>query len=99
ERAFDDLPAGLLDSPLIDRTRKKATIVLRMVDGKAVLTPVRTGASNLSDTMILEGVREGDVVVTGPYRVLERLKDGEAIREETAKDAADALAAREKSNG
>jgi hypothetical protein len=26
--------------------------------------------------------------VTGPYRVLERLKDGDAIREETAKDAA-----------
>jgi hypothetical protein len=38
--------------------------------------------------MIVEGLSEGDVVVTGPYRVLERLKDGDAIREETAKDAA-----------
>jgi HlyD family secretion protein len=59
-----------------------------MVDGKAVLRLVRTGPSNLSDTMIVEGLSEGDVVVTGPYRVLERLKDGDAIREETAKDAA-----------
>ena len=59
-----------------------------MVDGKAQIVPVKTGASNLSDTMILEGLAEGDVVVTGPYRVLERLKSGDAIREETAKDAA-----------
>jgi HlyD family secretion protein len=63
-----------------------------MVDGKAVVRPVRTGPSNLADTMILEGVAAGDVVVTGPYRVLERLKDGDAIREETAKDAAAQLA-------
>jgi HlyD family secretion protein len=61
-----------------------------MVDGKAVLTPIRTGASNLSDTMVLEGLGEGDVLVTGPYRVLERLKQGDAIREETAEDAAKA---------
>jgi HlyD family secretion protein len=61
-----------------------------MVDGKAVLTPIKTGASNLTDTMVVEGLSEGDVVVTGPYRVLERLKQGDAIREETAEDAAQA---------
>jgi HlyD family secretion protein len=88
ERTLDDLPADLVESPLVDKERKKATIVFRMVDGKAQIVPVKTGASNLSDTMILEGLAEGDVVVTGPYRVLERLKSGDAIREETAKDAA-----------
>jgi 2-keto-4-pentenoate hydratase/2-oxohepta-3-ene-1,7-dioic acid hydratase in catechol pathway len=36
---------------------------------------------------VLEGLSPGDVVVTGPYRVLERLKQGDAIREETAEDA------------
>jgi HlyD family secretion protein len=95
ERAFDDLPADLLEHPLVDKVRRKATVVFRMVDGKAVVTPVRTGASNLSDTMIVDGVAEGDVVVTGPYRVLERLKQGDAIREETAQDAADQLAKRQ----
>ncbi|MFZ9881886.1 MAG: efflux RND transporter periplasmic adaptor subunit [Phycisphaerales bacterium] len=94
ERKIDDLPPTLVDHPLVDKVRKKATVVFRMVDGRTVVTPVRTGAANLADTMILEGVSEGDVVVTGPYRVLERLKDGEPIREETAKDAADAMAAR-----
>ena len=88
ERAADDLPAELAEHPLVDKVRRKATVVFCMVDGKAVLRLVRTGPSNLSDTMIVEGLSEGDVVVTGPYRVLERLKDGDAIREETAKDAA-----------
>lgn len=93
ERKLDELPEALRESPLVDAARKKATIVFKVVDGKAVPTPVRTGASNLSDTMILEGLATGDTVVTGPYRVLERLKEGDRVREETAKDAAERLAA------
>ena len=69
------------------------------VDGKAVLTLVRTGASNLSDTMISEGLSEGDIVATGPYRVLERLKQGDAIREETAKDIVPAAGSSGSSSG
>ena len=87
EKKLDDLPKDIAESPLVDKVRKKAIVIVRMVDGKAVLTPVKTGASTLADTRILEGVSDGDVVVTGPYRVLERLKQGDAIREETAADA------------
>ncbi len=94
ERKLDDLPPTLADSPLVDKIRKKATVVFRMVEGKAVITLVKLGASNLAETMIVEGISAGDVIVTGPYRVLERLKEGDAIREETAKDAAEQLAAR-----
>jgi HlyD family secretion protein len=90
EKKLDDLPKDIAESPLVDKVRKKAIVVFRMVDGKAVLTPIKTGASNLTDTMVVEGLSEGDVVVTGPYRVLERLKQGDAIREETAEDAAQA---------
>jgi len=99
ERKVEDLPKDLAESPLIDKVRKKATVVFRMVDGKAVLTLVRTGASNLSDTMISEGLSEGDVVATGPYRVLERLKQGDAIREETAKDIVPAAGSSGSSSG
>ena len=88
EKKLDDLPKDIAESPLVDKVRKEAIVVFRMVDGKAVLTPIKTGASNLTDTMVVEGLSEGDVVVTGPYRVLERLKQGDAIREETAEDAA-----------
>ncbi len=97
EKPLDDLPKDIAESPLVDRARRKAIVVFRMVDGKAVVTPIRTGASNLSDTMVTEGLSPGDVVVTGPYRVLERLKQGDAIREETAEDAERAKAGR--SNG
>jgi HlyD family secretion protein len=90
EKKLDDLPKDIAESALVDKVRKKAIVVFRMVDGKAVLTPIKTGASNLTDTMVVEGLSEGDVVVTGPYRVLERLKQGDAIREETAEDAAQA---------
>ena len=40
-----------------------------------------------ADKWIADNAGHGDVVVTGPYRVLERLKQGDAIREETAADA------------
>jgi hypothetical protein len=45
--------------------------------------------------MILEGLTEGDMVISGPYRVLERLKDGDKVREEVAKDAVNADGASE----
>jgi HlyD family secretion protein len=95
EKKLDDLPPEFASSPLVDSVRKKATFVFTMKDGKANMVIVRTGASNLSDTMILEGLTEGDMVITGPYRVLERLKDGDKVREEVAKDAVNADGASE----
>ena len=98
EKKLDDLPKDVAESPLVDAVRKKAIVVFRMVDGAAVITPIRIGASNLSDTLVAEGLSEGDVVVTGPYRVLERLKQGDRVREETAADAGK-LAPAEAPNG
>ena len=95
EKKLDDLPPEFASSPLVDSVRKKATFVFTMKDGKATMVIVRTGASNLSDTMILEGLTDGDMVITGPYRVLERLKDGDKVREEVAKDASKADGASE----
>ena len=50
-----------------------------MEDGKAQARPVRTGVSDLTDTVILEGVEEGDQVITGPFRVLRDLEDGVTV--------------------
>jgi HlyD family secretion protein len=55
--------------------------VFRVVDGKSVLTPVKTGLSDETSVVVLEGLKEGDVVVTGPYRTIKTLKHGAAIRE------------------
>jgi HlyD family secretion protein len=54
--------------------------------GKARLTPVKTGISSDVDVEVIEGVSEGDTVVTGPYKVLSKLKDGAKVRSsETSK--------------
>ena len=48
-------------------------------NGKAVLNRVQTGISDATDVAIVSGVKAGDPVITGPFRVLRRLKDGAAI--------------------
>lgn len=83
DRRIDELPSELTaGNPQVDRNKTFCRIVFRMLDGKAVATPVTVGASDLTHTAILGGIGEGDVVVTGPYRVLITLKHQDAIREE-----------------
>ncbi|MFO0828071.1 MAG: efflux RND transporter periplasmic adaptor subunit [Phycisphaerales bacterium] len=83
ERPTDELPESIRESnPLVDRSRRTTPIVFRIIDGKATVTPVKTGPSNLTDTLVAAGLQEGDAVVVGPYKVLEKLKDGEAVEPE-----------------
>jgi HlyD family secretion protein len=83
----DELPESIrTGSPLVDRTRRTATVVYRIKDGKAVVTPVRTGPSSLAETLVVAGLEPGDEVITGPYKALEKLKDGEKVKKETPKD-------------
>jgi HlyD family secretion protein len=82
ERKVDLLPEAARQSPLIGAGKKTANVVFVVVDGKAVATVVSTGASNLTNTIIADGLKAGDTVVTGPYKSLERLKDGDTVRKE-----------------
>ncbi|MFM8873616.1 MAG: efflux RND transporter periplasmic adaptor subunit [Phycisphaerales bacterium] len=85
ERKVEELPESVRSSPLIPPKAQLTNVVFRVVDGKAVATPVVTGASNLTDTIIVDGLKEGEVVVTGPYKSLERLKDGETVTKDTGR--------------
>ena len=88
ERPVNDLPESVKSSPLVQKNRRVTTVVFRVVDGKAVVTPVVTGPSNLTDTLIKEGLAAGDTIITGPYRSLEKIKDGDAVeKEDPSKDA------------
>jgi HlyD family secretion protein len=88
ERPVNDLPESVQSSPLVQRNRRVTPVVFRVVDGKAVVTPVSTGPSNLTDTLVKEGLKAGETIVTGPYRALEKLKDGEVVqKEDPSKDA------------
>lgn len=79
DRRVEALPEAARFSPLVDRLRTFATVVYVVEDGVARVRAVRAGVSDLTDTVILEGLEVGDIVVTGPFRVLRELEDGKAL--------------------
>ncbi len=73
-----------------DKRSGDRAYVFLVEDGKAVRRDVRTGLSSDSDQEIVEGLEKGDRVVSGPYRVLRHLRDGEAVEEVEAEDGDEA---------
>jgi HlyD family secretion protein len=63
-----------------------AQTVFIVKDGEAQLTEISTGVSSDQDIEIASGVEEGDTVITGPYRVLSKLKDGQKVSFETPEE-------------
>ncbi|MCZ6602936.1 MAG: efflux RND transporter periplasmic adaptor subunit [Planctomycetota bacterium] len=61
------------------KKREYVQIVFRVEEGKAKRCEVKTGISDETNIEILEGLEEGDQIVSGPYRVLDDLKDGDVL--------------------
>ncbi len=75
DRAIEDLPSSVTnDNPLIDRTKKFTRVVYINQGGKAKPVPVRTGPSDLTETIIAAGLEPDTNVISGPFKVLETLK-------------------------
>ncbi|MCX5800705.1 MAG: efflux RND transporter periplasmic adaptor subunit [Candidatus Eisenbacteria bacterium] len=54
-----------------------------VVDGQTVkFVPVETGIMSETDVEILKGISQDARIVTGPFRVLRDLKDGQKVKEE-----------------
>lgn len=84
-RSTDELPAQIRDgNPNVHRTTAQTTVVYRAIDGKAVVTPVTVGPSDLTHTMIKSGLSEGDLIITGPYKALEKIAHDQKIKDEKA---------------
>lgn len=82
-REIESLPLEIRDnSPLVDKTKTFATVVFRYIDGKAIITPVKFGPSNLTHTVVEQGVEEGEKVVVGPYKELEKLHHDQPVKDE-----------------
>ena len=60
---------------------KSKSIVFVMRDGQALKREVELGISNDQLQEIISGVEVGDQVITGPARMLSKIKDGSAVRE------------------
>lgn len=65
--------------------------VMLFEDGKAVRRDVQVGLSSDSDQEITDGLAEGERVITGPYRVLRTLDDGDPVEERDPDDDTPAL--------
>ena len=88
DRNIDDLPLDIRENnPYIDKEKTYAIVVYRYKDGKAVVTPVKMGRSDLTHTIIEEGLTEDDKVVVGPYKVLNSLRNGQKIQDEREVEA------------
>ncbi len=82
-REVDALPVDIRDKLTEDEKSKTfATVVFVYKDGKAILTPVRVGASSTTHTIINAGIAVGDRIVVGPYKELEKLKHDQAVKDE-----------------
>jgi HlyD family secretion protein len=76
-----DVEGSKLSGPKKGETFAKVVFV---VDGdkKAHARRVKTGISSDTDVEILEGLKEGELIVEGPYRTLSKeLKDGDTVEE------------------
>jgi len=64
-----------------DRGKEEQTYVFVIQGGKAIRKNVEVGISSDSDQEITDGLEEGEIVITGPFRILRHLIDGEEVEE------------------
>ncbi len=62
--------------------------VFVIAKGQALFRPVKTGILGETEIEILDGLKEGDEIVTGSYKTLRNLRDQAKIKIETKKDKA-----------
>jgi hypothetical protein len=96
-REVDSLPLEIRDNcPQLDKSKTHATVVYRFNDGKAVVTPVKIGPSDITHTIIKAGITEEDKIVVGPYKELDGLKHDQKLRDEREVEAEKKAKAEEK---
>jgi len=88
-REVDSLPLEIREnSPELDKSKTYAIVVYRYIDGKAVVTPVKIGPSDLTHTVITAGISEQDEIVVGPFKVIDTLKHNQNIKNERETESA-----------
>lgn len=96
-RQARDLPPALLEQVqdqtpkgggIKDPLRRYHQVVFVEENGVAKCKLVKTGISDDSRVEIINGLHDGETVITGPYRVFEKLKDSKPVKEMNEADAA-----------
>lgn len=85
DRRVDELPGEIREAAaFLEDAGTFASVVFVIEDGKASARPVRIGISDLTHTAILEGLAPDARVIVGPYKALEELQHGDAVRDLSA---------------
>jgi HlyD family secretion protein len=63
-----------------DQKKKETEGVFVVTNGVATFRPVKVGIAGEENFEVVEGVREGDTIVAGPYQAIRDLKDGARVR-------------------
>ncbi len=80
-------PAVEGETPAATTEKVKPIKGVYVLDGNKVkFVEVETGITGESDIQIISGLNEGDQVITGPSRVLNKLKEGEVVKKQTKKE-------------
>jgi HlyD family secretion protein len=83
-RSPDSLTSESRSKPEVDTSKATVPVVYRFLNGEAVETPVSIGASDLTHTVIKSGLKNGDVIIVGPYKALESLAQGKKVKADKA---------------
>ena len=54
---------------------------------RANFVPITTGVTGATDIEVLSGLKDGDEIVTGRYRILRTLKSGTAVKIDNSVEA------------
>ena len=56
--------------------------VYKIVDGKALFTPVETGIISETLIEITSGLEADEEIISGPFKILRTLKDNDPVKQE-----------------
>lgn len=82
----DEAPDGDQAADVGSEEAKPVEVVYVVEDGVAHRIEVETGISTVTDVEIVSGLAPGDQVVTGPFRTLRDLEDGDPVHIEDEKE-------------
>jgi HlyD family secretion protein len=75
-----ETPVSASNEPPPGHTRKETEGVFAIRDGKAIYLPVKVGVAGEQYFEVLEGLKAGDQVITGPFSSVRELADGQTVR-------------------
>jgi HlyD family secretion protein len=75
-----ETPVSASNEPPPGHTRKETEGVFAIRDGRAIYLPVKVGIAGEQYFEVLEGLKAGDQVITGPFASVRELADGQDVR-------------------